>query len=229
MGKICFPLGKIELWTHSKFCPYDRIFGIRKGREYLYQLFDVLPKQTTCEVKAIQVYMFTFSSDFMMFKISCLSFRWRFFPYQLSHRYVMKMCCQPITILGYTSQSRKFEKFINIHLNKKNLRRSSITHFQKQPPEVFCKSCSWKFGNIHHKKTPVMESLSNKVAELKACNVIKKKLQHRYFPVNIARSLRTLFWRLSASDCFSGFEVFYLRNLLILAMRMLHLAYEKKI
>ena len=119
MGKICFPLGKIEFWTHWEFCAYHRIFEIRKGREYLYQLFDVLPKQTTCEVKAIQVYMFTFSSDFMMFKISCLSFRWRFFPYQLSHRYVMKMCCQPITILGYTSQSRKFEKFINIHLNKK--------------------------------------------------------------------------------------------------------------
>ena len=58
--------------------------------------------------------------------------------------YVMKMHCPCMTILGYTSQSRKFEKLINIHLNKETLRRSSATHFQKQPPaEVFYKkSCS---------------------------------------------------------------------------------------
>ena len=37
------------------------MFGIRKGHDYLYQLFDVLPKQTTFEMKthqvAIQVYI----------------------------------------------------------------------------------------------------------------------------------------------------------------------------
>ena len=45
----------------------NRIFGIRKGPEYLYQLFDVLLKQTTCEMKGLlQVYKFTFSNDFMM-------------------------------------------------------------------------------------------------------------------------------------------------------------------
>ena len=55
---------------------------------------------------------------------------WRFFPCQWSYRYMMKMYCRSITILRYTSQSRKFEKFINIHLNKKTLRRSSITHFK---------------------------------------------------------------------------------------------------
>ena len=31
----------------------------------------------------------------------------------------------------------------------------------------------------------VLESLFNKVAGLKACNFIKKKLQHRCFPVNL--------------------------------------------
>ena len=30
-----------------------------------------------------------------------------------------------------------------------------------------------------------MKSLSNKVADRKACNVIEKRLQHRCFPVNI--------------------------------------------
>ena len=36
-----------------------------------------------------------------------------------------------------------------------------------------------------------MESLSNRVAGLKASHVIKERLQHRCFPVNIAKSLRT--------------------------------------
>ena len=40
---------------------------IRKGLEYLYQLFHVLPKETTCEMKALlQVWKFTFNNDFMM-------------------------------------------------------------------------------------------------------------------------------------------------------------------
>ena len=47
-----------------------------------------------------------------------------------------------------------------------------------------------KICNIHHKKTPVLQSIFNKVAEHKACSVIKKRLQHRCFPGNIAKSLR---------------------------------------
>ena len=62
----CFSFGKIEFGTHWEFCAQRRIFDIRKGAEYLYQLFDVLPKQTICEIKALQVYKFTFNNDFMM-------------------------------------------------------------------------------------------------------------------------------------------------------------------
>ena len=40
----------------------------------------------------------------------------------------------------------------------------------------------------------MLESLFNKVAGLKACNFIKKRLQHRCFPVNIAKFLRTSFF-----------------------------------
>ena len=58
IGKTCFPLGKIEFWTLWEFCVYHIIFGIWKGCEYLYQLFDVLPKQTTCEMKALQVQVY---------------------------------------------------------------------------------------------------------------------------------------------------------------------------
>ena len=46
MAKIC------------KFCIYHKIGGLRKGPEYLYQLFDVLPKQTTCEMKTLQVQVY---------------------------------------------------------------------------------------------------------------------------------------------------------------------------
>ena len=36
--------------------------------------------------------------------------------------------------------------------------------------------------------TPVLESLLNKFANLQICNFIKKRLQHRYFPVKFARA-----------------------------------------
>ena len=42
-------------------------------------------------------------------------------------------------------------------------------------------------------KTSVLESLFNKVVGLTVCNFIKKKLQHRCFPVNIAKFFRTGF------------------------------------
>ena len=60
---------------------------------------------------------------------------WRFFPCHLSHRYVMKMYCSP-TILGYTSQRSKFEKFINIHLNKKNLEKQFNNSFSEGATRV---------------------------------------------------------------------------------------------
>ena len=51
LKKICFPSGKTEFWAHGEF----RTFGLKKGPEYLYRLFDVSPKQTTCEIKISQV------------------------------------------------------------------------------------------------------------------------------------------------------------------------------
>ena len=58
---------------------------------------------------------------------------------------------------------------------------------QKQPPVVFyIKSCSWKFCCIH-RKTPMLKSFFSKVAGLQVWNFIKMRLQHRCFPVNIAK------------------------------------------
>ena len=56
---------------------------------------------------------------------------------------------------------------------------------QKQPPEAFCKKmCSWKFHKIH-RKTPVPETIFNKVAGL--------SLWYRCFPMNFVKFLRTTF------------------------------------
>ena len=47
---------------------------------------------------------------------------------------------------------------------------------------------SYKLYNIH-RKLPLLESLFNKVAGLKLYNFIKKRLQDRYFLVNITKFL----------------------------------------
>ena len=43
------------------------------------------------------------------------------------------------------------------------------------------KIAALKNVTIFHRKTPVIESLYHKVAELQVCNFIKKRLQHRCF------------------------------------------------
>ena len=40
----------------------------------------------------------------------------------------------------------------------------------------------------------MLESLFNKVARLHACNLIKKRLQHSCFPLNIAKLVKTAFF-----------------------------------
>ena len=70
---------------------------------------------------------------------------------------------------------------------------TTVLCFQNQLfADVLQNRCSKKFRNINRKK-PTSESLFNKVAGLKAPNFIKKSLQHKFFPVNIAKFLRTLF------------------------------------
>ena len=46
-----------------------------------------------------------------------------------------------------------------------------------------------------------------------ACNFIKKRIQHRCFPVNIANFSRTFFWGTSGNDCFQTLQhKFNIRN-----------------
>ena len=55
------------------------------------------------------------------------------------------------------------------------------------------------FCNIH-REAPLLKSLFNKVAALKACNFIKKRLRYSCFSVNTAKFLKSFFiehpWRL---------------------------------
>ena len=57
--------------------------------------------------------------------------------------------------------------------------------------DVFQNRCSEEFLKFD-RKAPLQESLFNNVAGLNACNFVKKRLQHRYFPVKFAKLLRTL-------------------------------------
>ena len=56
---------------------------------------------------------------------------------------------------------------------------------------LFIISVSQKIG---YRKIPVLESLFTKVADLKVYNFMKKRLQHRLFAVNKAKSLRAAFF-----------------------------------
>ena len=62
-------------------------------------------------------------------------------------------------------------------------------HMQKQSSEVFYKkSCSSKFCNIYGKHL-CWSLLKLQVSQ--ACNFIKKRLHNSFFPVSIAKFLRT--------------------------------------
>ena len=98
---------------------------------------------------------------------------------------VLPMCCHT----GIYLSVKNVWKVQNIHLIHKTLRRSSTTHFQKQPGVFYKKSV---LKNFHYRKTPVMESLSNKVADLKACQGPWSETPiPKCFPVSIAKSLST--------------------------------------
>ena len=75
-------------------------------------------------------------------------------------------------------------------------------------PEVFCKKVLLKFGKIH-RKTPVLESFLIKKVLLKrrvlhrCFPVLKRRLFHRSFSVNVAKFLINTFylWKTSGG-CF---------------------------
>ena len=69
----------------------------------------------------------------------------------------------------------------------------TLDNIQKQPPEVFCKKgILINFASFTGKH--LCHSLFfNKVAGLRSATLLKKRLWHRCFPVNVAKFLRTPF------------------------------------
>ena len=60
---------------------------------------------------------------------------------------------------------------------------------------MFLKVGALKNFRKTHTETVLSESLFNEVVSLQTGNFIKKRLQHRRFPLNIAKFLRKTFYR----------------------------------
>ena len=85
-----------------------------------------------------------------------------------------------------------FETISYITLPKK-AKNWKIIWFQKRPPDTFCrKRCSRKFCKVH-RKTPMFESLFNKVADLFSLATLLKRDSPTcfFFCVQFANFLRT--------------------------------------
>ena len=88
-----------------------------------------------------------------------------------------------------------------------------------QPPNMFFKKrYSEKFHKFH-RKTSVLKYLFDKVAGLNVCNFIKKRLQHKCFPVKFAKCLRItilenicerLFLYLFLDELYDFYQIFLL-------------------
>ena len=91
---------------------------------------------------------------------------------------------------------------------------------KKQPLQRFCKKGVLKKFHKIHLKTPVSESLFNRVSGLRPASLLKKRLQHRCFQVNFAKFLRTPFLQntsvISLTVSFHKEVLYICSNLLLL-------------
>ena len=74
----------------------------------------------------------------------------------------------------------------------------TVTYLKKQPPELFCrKERSWKF----YRKTLVLKSLLNKVADFKPESLQRRSLPTQGFSTEIGKIFNTYFLRTPVSSC----------------------------
>ena len=76
-----------------------------------------------------------------------------------------------------------------------------ITTIRTSSSQMFFETDVLKVCNIH-RKTPVLVSLFSKIASLEVFKFIKKRLQHRCLPANIANFLRQFYLKNTTSGCF---------------------------
>ena len=89
---------------------------------------------------------------------------------------------------------------------KTNEKRKTSSNSLYQNTKTVVRRCSvkrffLKISQSSQRNTCVGVSF-NKVADIKTCNFIKKRHQHKSFPVKFAKFLRTLFFTKPPSDCF---------------------------
>ena len=70
----------------------------------------------------------------------------------------------------------------------------TLVYIQKQPPEVFCEKGVLRNFTKFTRKHLCQSLFFNKVAGLRHTTLVKKRLWHRYFPVNLVKFLRTSFF-----------------------------------
>ena len=75
-----------------------------------------------------------------------------------------------------------------------------ITTIKTSRLQMFFEIGVLKVYNVHRKRL-VLELLFSKVASLEAYTFVKKKLQHRCFPVNIATLLRKFYLKNITGGC----------------------------
>ena len=83
------------------------------------------------------------------------------------------------------------------HLYLKKFLHHYIMFIKKRYLLYYCNMIIW---NVKEGCLTCAGLFPNKAAALQACNLIKKRLQHRCFPVKFAKFLRRPIWRTSAND-----------------------------
>ena len=76
-----------------------------------------------------------------------------------------------------------------------------ITTIRTSRSQMFFEIGVLRVCNIY-RSTPLLESLFSKVASLETYKFVKKRLQHRCFPVIIANFARKFYLKNTTSDCF---------------------------
>ena len=97
--------------------------------------------------------------------------------------------CDPCYYIIIGIKRRFDQHHFKFHSQLQSLPSKSRNVFLYQSfTDVLQNRCSWKI------KTPVLESLFTKVANLEAWNFIRKRIQHKCFPVKFEKILRARFF-----------------------------------
>ena len=102
-------------------------------------------------------------------------------------------------------------KFLRMPILR-NIRERMLLCVFQYPEAVVCR-CSSKQVFLKfcksHRKLPVLDSLFNKVTCLKDFNFIKKRLQHRSFPVTFAKNFKNIFFYRTKAASEYRIEIFF--------------------